>query len=90
MKVRSTVSAVLAVMLLGSIVIAHGGAFGPTKVPIERILPQIEARLAKNPEDAHSEYLLGRVHNGAFARSSASINSPTVVFFPVATLYAFP
>jgi hypothetical protein len=44
---------------------------GAREVPIDRILSNIERRVAKDPNNSHSQYLLGRVHGAAFARGDA-------------------
>jgi hypothetical protein len=49
----------------------------PFQVPIERMLPQLEARVAEDPKDAHAQYLLGRVNGAAFARGVASVEAWT-------------
>lgn len=45
----------------------------PHEVPIERLLPQLERRVERSPDDAHARYLLGRVHGAAVARGLASV-----------------
>ncbi len=35
---------------------------GPSQLPAERVIRNLEARLAKNPKDGEAEYLLGRTH----------------------------
>jgi hypothetical protein len=42
-------------------------------VPVDRLLPQLEARVAAHPNDAYSHYLLGRLHSAAFANACNAI-----------------
>jgi hypothetical protein len=53
---------------------AHGP--GPEYVPIARLIPNLNNTIQKNPKDAESYYLLGRVHYFAFmAPEKASGNA---------------
>ncbi len=62
--------------LLGATVLTPCAAafwLGLQQVPVDRILPQLEARVRDHPSDAHGQYLLGRVHGAAFGQRAAAI-----------------
>src|SRR5690349_21247952 len=65
----------LAILIAALVLAPQAAAYylGFSYVPVDRLLPRLEERVAKTPDDAHGRYLLGRVHGAAFGLRSAEI-----------------
>jgi hypothetical protein len=55
----------------GEVAVAHGSL--PRDVPIDRLVKNLDARLAKSPDDADLHYILGRLHALAFETGSEDV-----------------
>ena len=42
----------------------------PLRVPLERLLPNVQRYVQQNPKDAHGHYVLARLHSLAFAKGT--------------------
>lgn len=70
----------LAAPILAAIIAVSGAApdtlghgIIPRDTPVDRIVKNVEARLAKNPDDAEAHYVLGRAHALVFERKSNEV-----------------
>ena len=70
MRVKKALS-VLAVMLAAGAALGHGMI--PRDAPAERLVKNFEAKLKEHPEDAETQYRLGRVHLLVLERKSGLI-----------------
>src|SRR5262245_33783512 len=61
----------VALGLLATPCLVHGPE--PTEWPLDRIVANLEARLAQSPDDAYAHYCLGRAYGFAFALERSSL-----------------
>lgn len=66
---RRIAAAALGVLLVGNAARAEFMQ-APTDVPLERLRENVEAYLAKNPDDPQACYVMGRLYSIAYARES--------------------
>jgi hypothetical protein len=64
---------IASLLVLAGSAAALGHGMIPRDVPIDRIIKNIDARLAANPNDAHAHYVLGRAHGLAFETKNNNI-----------------
>ena len=81
MKLAPLASGLAALLLAPTAAAYYLG--GLREVPVERILPRLEQRAQDRPREAHSQYLLGRVHGAAFGRRAESIRAGQRHTWPV-------
>lgn len=79
----------LAIAFLALSAVTFGEWMAPNMhVPISRLIANLSAELKKKPNDAHIDYLLGRLHSMAFAEGETKpslFGTPTDPQFPVFT-----
>ena len=68
---------ILATLTLISYVITHSAwadwAQVTTSVPVERLVTNLTARVAENPDDAQAHYTLARIHSMAYALGTTNV-----------------
>jgi len=87
-KQRALLGALTLIIGLWSAPAARASWAGQEKIPVSRLLRNVQDYVKKHPQDAHGYYTLGRINSAAFERDASKIAVfPTV---PLPQLFASP